>query len=667
MIRIVIADDQQSIRSALQSQLKPFADIEIVGIAENGRKAVEQTAQWQPDVLLLDLEMPVLDGLDAAHEIKERSPKVKILVFTAQNDPTCLLPALRAGAHGYLLKGTPAEDLANAIRSVQKGHFQIGPGILEPTSNAVTEKSVASVSALGDTVAIAPAETRLQKSMLNSSGLVKAESSALAKTQSAALTTFDRPVLLQQSPLWSRVIIWGIVGSTAAILAWAYVFKFDEAIPATGQLEPQGAVKEVQSPVVGVVKSILVKDGQRVKKGEVLLSLDPKGALSEVASLERVRLSLSQENAFYRQQMQQPSVSSRAPIPSSLISPQMAALAESRQALFAETQLYRAQVKGSGAGVALTPEQQMRLQSSLREENSRASSARLESEQLQKQLNQVLIQLASARKTLIVSQGLLNNIAPVVAAGGIPKVEQLKQEEAVQKAQAEVERLQQEDARLKLAISQANEKLDNTESLSKKDVLGTIAANEKQIAQINSQFAKVLVENEKQISEIDNKLNQAKMTLNYQKLAAPTDGIVFDLKPKAPGFVANTTEPILKIVPSDSLIAKVYITNRDIGFVRAGMPVDVRVDSFPFSEFGDIKGTLAWIGSDALPPTQVRNYYSFPATVKLKTQSLSTQQRRLSLQSGMSLSVNIKTRQRTVMSIFTDLFTGGMENLKNLR
>jgi hemolysin D len=178
MIRIVIADDQQSIRSALQSQLKPFADIEIVGIAENGRKAVEQTAQWQPDVLLLDLEMPVLDGLDAAHEIKERSPKVKILVFTAQNDPTCLLPALRAGAHGYLLKGTPAEDLANAIRSVQKGHFQVGPGILEPTSNAVTEKSVASASALGDTIAIAPAETRLQKSMLNSGGLVKAESSA---------------------------------------------------------------------------------------------------------------------------------------------------------------------------------------------------------------------------------------------------------------------------------------------------------------------------------------------------------------------------------------------------------------------------------------------------------------------------------------------------------
>jgi hemolysin D len=667
MIRIVIADDQPSIRLALQTQLKSFADIEIVGIAEDGRKAIEQSAQWQPDVVLLDLEMPVLNGLDAALEIKERFPKVKILVLTAQNDPTCLLPALRAGAHGYLLKGTPAEDLANAIRSVQKGHFQIGPGILEPTLNAIMDTSMTPISASGDTLTIAQAETRLQQSTLNSNGLVKAESGALVKAQSSAVIAFDRPVLLQQSPLWSRVIIWGIVGSTASILAWACLFKFDEAIPAVGQLEPKGAVKEVQSPVVGVVKSILVKDGQRVKKGEVLLRLDPKGAQSELTSLGRVKQSLLEENAFYRQQTQQSSARSRAPIPTNLISAQMVALAESRRALFTETQLYRAQVKGSGVGVDLTPEQQMRLQSSLREETSRASAARLESEQLQKQLQQVFIQQASAHKTLIANQGLLKNIAPVVASGGLAKVEQLKQEEAIQKAQAEVDRLQQEHARLKLAISQANEKLDNTESLSKRDVLSTIAANEKQIAQIDSQFAKVLVENEKQISEIDNKLNQSRMTLDYQKLEAPTDGIVFDLKPKAPGFVANTTEPILKIVPSDNLVAKVYITNRDIGFIRVGMPVDVRVDSFPFSEFGDIKGTLTWISSDALPPTQVRNYYSFPATVKLKTQSLSTQQRQLSLQSGMSLSVNVKTRQRTVMSIFTDLFTGEMENLKHLR
>jgi hemolysin D len=114
-------------------------------------------------------------------------------------------------------------------------------------------------------------------------------------------------------------------------------------------------------------------------------------------------------------------------------------------------------------------------------------------------------------------------------------------------------------------------------------------------------------------------------------------------------------------------MAKVYITNKDIGFVREGMKVDVRIDSFPFSEFGDIKGELVEIASDALPPEQTRPYYSFPAKIRLKSQSLSVNNRKLPLQSGMSISGNIKLRERTVMSIFTDLFTQQIDNLKTVR
>jgi hemolysin D len=666
MVRIVIADDQASIRLTLQAQLKSYPDIEIVGIAENGRQAIEQVAKLLPDVLLLDLEMPVLDGLGAAREIKERFPETKLLVLTAQNDPSALLPALRVGVHGYLYKGIPPQELVEAIRSVGKGHFQIGPNL--PQASALAELASSEGTMAGGTMVLAPTDTsHLNGTKPSGSAIVASPNGSLTKATPSSLAVFDRPVLLQQSPIWSRVIIWGLVGSTAAVLAWASWFKFDEAIPAAGQLEPQGAVKEVQAPVTGVVKAILVKEGQRVKKGDVLLRLDPKGTQSELASLGQVRQSLLEENAFYRQQLA--NETGRINLPSSrvLVPSRMLALAQSRQALIEESQLYRSQVRGNGQDASLNPEQQMRLQSSLREESSRASAARLESEQLQKQLLQTQIQRASASKSLAANTGLLETIKPVVASGGLAKVEQVKQEEAVQKSQADVDRLGEEEARLKLAIAQANEKLDNTVSTSRKDVLGTLSANEKQIAQIDSQFAKTIVENEKQISEIDNKLNQATLTLNYQEIVSPADGLVFDLKPKAPGFVANPTEPILKIVPSDNLLAKVYITNKDIGFVRPGMDVDVRVDSFPFSEFGDIKGKLTWVGSDALPPTQVRNFYSFPAKVKLNAQTLKMANQQLALQSGMSLSVNIKTRQRTVMSIFTDLFTGEVEGMKHLR
>jgi len=145
------------------------------------------------------------------------------------------------------------------------------------------------------------------------------------------------------------------------------------------------------------------------------------------------------------------------------------------------------------------------------------------------------------------------------------------------------------------------------------------------------------------------------------------EGTVFELKAKTPGFVVNSSEPILKIVPKDNLIAKVYITNRDIGFVKEGQNVDVRIDSFPFQQYGDIKGELISVGSDALPPDQIYNFYRFPAKVRLDRQTVLIHNRQLPLQSGMSINANIKLRQRTVMSIFTDFFVQKAESLKFIR
>ncbi|MFM7426053.1 MAG: HlyD family efflux transporter periplasmic adaptor subunit, partial [Elainella sp.] len=136
---------------------------------------------------------------------------------------------------------------------------------------------------------------------------------------------------------------------------------------------------------------------------------------------------------------------------------------------------------------------------------------------------------------------------------------------------------------------------------------------------------------------------------------------------KGPGYVANSNEPVLKIVPGAGLVAKVYITNQDIGFVSEGMPADVRIDTFPFSEFGDVKGTIVNIGSDALPPDQEYQFPRFPARIELDRQALAVRGSEIPLQSGMSVSANIITRKRTVMSIFLDQFTRKTDSLKNVR
>jgi len=162
-------------------------------------------------------------------------------------------------------------------------------------------------------------------------------------------------------------------------------------------------------------------------------------------------------------------------------------------------------------------------------------------------------------------------------------------------------------------------------------------------------------------------VNQLQQQLRYQEVRAAVAGKVFDLQAYN-GFVANSSDILLSIVPEDNLIAEVFVTNQEIGFVREQMAADIRIDSFPFSEFGDIKGEVISISSDALPPDQVYNFFRFPVKVSLDQQFLQIQDRQVALQSGMSVSVNIKIREnRKVISLFIELFTNKVESLKRVR
>jgi hemolysin D len=478
---------------------------------------------------------------------------------------------------------------------------------------------------------------------------------------------FDTPVILEQSSIWSQTIAWAIIGVTAFTVIWASIYKIDEAIPATGKLEPQGAVTNVKAPVGGVVKIIHVKDGQRVKKGDLLVTLEQTTAKAQLISLQKNRAALVQENNFYRRHLAG-NVSPNLTLGATLnIRPEIASLTQSRATIVAENQVYRAQLNGSIAGVTLTPDQKLRLQSRELDFSSRLADIRLEKEKTIEKLNQNQMELSSAKNVLAIGQRIFKDMETVMREGAFPRARYLTQQQEVVKSQAEVARLAKEQQQLKIAIAQSNEKLRNTEALSKEDLLSRITTNEKSIAEIDSQLTKIILENQKKINEIDSQISQAQETLQYQRISAPVDGTIFEMQPSSSGFVVNTTEPVVKIVPNEDLVAKVYITNRDIGFVRQGQKVDVRIDSFPFQEFGDIKGELIWIGSDALPPDQIHNFYRFPAKVRLDKQSVLVSDRSLSLQSGMSINANIKLRQRTIMSIFTDFLVQKAESLKSIR
>jgi DNA-binding NarL/FixJ family response regulator len=130
-IRVLIVDDQQLMREGLASLLKIQDGLQIVGIAANGQEAVEQAMSERPDVILMDVRMPVLDGVTATGQIHRQLPNCKILMLTTFNDDAYVLEALQLGASGYLLKDLPARDLAQSIQAVHRGIYQLDPSVAD--------------------------------------------------------------------------------------------------------------------------------------------------------------------------------------------------------------------------------------------------------------------------------------------------------------------------------------------------------------------------------------------------------------------------------------------------------------------------------------------------------------------------------------------------------
>jgi DNA-binding NarL/FixJ family response regulator len=131
MITILLVDDQSLIRQGLRALLELETDIEIIGEAENGQVALHLVKELQPNVILMDIRMPIMDGVAATREINHQFPQSKVLILTTFDDEEYVKAALQNGAMGYLLKDTPSEELAVAIRAVDKGYSQLAPGIVK--------------------------------------------------------------------------------------------------------------------------------------------------------------------------------------------------------------------------------------------------------------------------------------------------------------------------------------------------------------------------------------------------------------------------------------------------------------------------------------------------------------------------------------------------------
>ncbi|MCF8141123.1 MAG: hypothetical protein RLZZ213_729 [Cyanobacteriota bacterium] len=364
--------------------------------------------------------------------------------------------------------------------------------------------------------------------------------------------TSHEEMALQQSRFLARAITWALVGTTAAGLAWLAFAKTDEVVVASGKLQPIGDVKTIQMPVGGVLETMLVKDGQRVSQGQVLLRLDNEATLDRQASLR----------------------------------------------------------------TTITAKQ---------------AQLRLKEVELARYLNLNDTEQTVTRQNLVLETEILERLEGLKAVGASAELQYLQQRNKVREVDGEIAKLKVDRLRQTAIIEQALEQVKG------------------------------------ELADLGSKLTELQVNIRYQDVRSPVDGVVFDLKPTGPGFVAQGSEPVMKIVPYDALQAKVEIESSDIGFVRVGRPADISIDSFPATDFGVLLGTVKRIGSDALPPDERNQTYRFPATIALDTQQLKLKSgKSLPLQVGMSLTANIKLRKVTYLQLLLGEFKDKTDSLKQI-
>ena len=412
---------------------------------------------------------------------------------------------------------------------------------------------------------------------------------------------------LSQSQKWSGILIWTFVGVTSFGVVWSFFTLIDDTIQVTGKLEPKGTTIEVKVPLGGVIKKILVTEGEVVKDSQILLELDTRAAKSKLKALETVK-----------------------------------------SQIMADILLSKIQLGNEIDTNQLTENQLIKLNSSKSEYNSRIDAAKNAVEQATYRRSSNIEQINTLTEVLKIREEVLQNLGELVEIGGLSKVKYLKEQQEVIQLKGRLENSKNDLKASDSILKEAKNKLSNTIAATKID------------------SATKIEENEKQLAQIQNQINEALLTLSYQEITSPLNGLVFDLQPAAPGYVVNTELPILKIVPIDDLVARVFVPNRDIAFLKKGQLVKVRVDAYPYNEFGEIEAKIDSIGSDVLEPDRNYNFYRFPVTIKLNEPYITHQNRKLPLITGMSLSANIVLRQRPVLSLFTERilpFWSGLEQL----
>ena len=358
-----------------------------------------------------------------------------------------------------------------------------------------------------------------------------------ASPKRPGLLNRENALVMRQSPRWLQFFAGLMVVIGGGLLATAYFVRIDEVVTATGQLQAKTGKAEVKTPAGGKVAEVLVRNGDQVRQGQLLVRFDTAIAREQLVSSQQL--------------------------------------------------------------------------------------IRLEEEGLARELASLQAQAVVIDQRLTTQRRITTEYSKLATSGGIGSLDALKQQDAL------------------------------FDLLSRRKVL-------------DQQKQQTQIESEKKIRELRTRIEQLQVQLSYQNVLAPASGVAFEVKAR-PAGVIQAGETMLTLIPTTGLSAEVFVPNKDIGFIKVGQAAKVRVDAFPSTRYGELKGSVALVGADALPPDPTNPSYRFPVRINLEKPWLEAGGIRIPLRSGMAITSNLRIREKRLITLVSDFFAGQLDSLKALR
>ena len=647
-LRILLVDDEKLVSQVLTNVLESEADLEIVKTVENAHTALEQISIFDPDIVLVDIEMPEIDGLTLTSMIIREFPNIKVVIYSSHDEEEYIHKALMIGAKGYLLKDTPLEEIADAIRFVDKGYIQYGKGTFKKISS--NSQSVGEDNALPTP---SKAASSIEKDLL-----VSQTAKELSESSVDDWSPATKDLLNTLPRVWTRGLAYMLMVFAGVLIPWLSMSRVDETGIARGRLEPKDQTILLDAPVVGKVTSVQVQEGETVKTGQILVELESDFIHNQLDELQEKQL--GQQNRLVQLE-----------------------LIKNQLTLSLRTQEQQNQ--------AQQLEKQSQVEQARQSLNSLKGLYNVQKEEALAQVEQVKQTMESSRAD--------RRLAKIALAGvqeKIPRYQQAFKDGIIpldrlldieQEAKENQERLLQSESQVQLAQSQLKEQQRSYERIIQEKELDieqaelTLQEQQRSYQSLIHAGKLALLKNQEQIKDIETQITTLKaeiaqtnsqiaslhLQLEQRIVKAPVNGIVFHLPLSGEGDVVNPGENIIEIAPEGSLLVlRAQMSPTESGSLEVGMPVKMKFDAYPFQDYGIVQGRLTWISPNSKYLEIKKELQEvFELEIELEQPYIESQNKRIILNPGQTATAEVIVQQRRIIDLILDPFkklqTDGLE------